>query len=101
MTLAPEHELVSQITTAEQKRSGCLYKKLQNVPKRTYGRCKTISGVFTGAYAEHPFTKEPIPVWIGDYVLAGYGTGAVMAVPCGDEDYALRISSKGKTECQL
>ena len=50
---------------------------------------KTISGVFTGAYAEHPFTKESIPVWIGDYVLAGYGTGAVMAVPCGDErDYA-------------
>lgn len=50
---------------------------------------KTISGVFTGAYAEHPFTKQPIPVWIGDYVLAGYGTGAVMAVPCGDDrDYA-------------
>ena len=49
---------------------------------------KTISGVFTGAYAEHPLTKEPIPIWIGDYVLAGYGTGAVMAVPCGDQrDY--------------
>ncbi|HBU77106.1 MAG TPA: leucine--tRNA ligase, partial [Muricauda sp.] len=45
-------------------------------------------GVFTGAYAEHPFTKEPIPIWIGDYVLASYGTGAVMAVPCGDQrDY--------------
>ena len=53
--------------------------------------------VFTGAYVEHPFTeKEPIPVWIGDYVLAGYGTGTVMAVPCGDErDYAFKISSKG------
>jgi leucyl-tRNA synthetase len=49
---------------------------------------KSISGVFTGAYAEHPFTKESIPIWIGDYVLAGYGTGAVMAVPCGDQrDY--------------
>ena len=49
---------------------------------------KTISGAFTGAYAEHPFTKEPIPIWIGDYVLAGYGTGAVMSVPCGDQrDY--------------
>ncbi len=49
---------------------------------------KTISGVFTGAYAEHPFSKEPIQIWIGDYVLAGYGTGAVMAVPCGDQrDY--------------
>ncbi|MBT8188411.1 MAG: class I tRNA ligase family protein, partial [Croceitalea sp.] len=48
----------------------------------------SISGVFTGAYAEHPFTKAPIPIWIGDYVLAGYGTGAVMAVPCGDQrDY--------------
>ncbi|NNF86596.1 MAG: leucine--tRNA ligase, partial [Winogradskyella sp.] len=49
---------------------------------------KTITGVFTGTYAQHPFTKEPIPIWIGDYVLAGYGTGAVMSVPCGDErDY--------------
>ena len=49
---------------------------------------KTVSGVFTGGYAEHPFTKKPIPIWIGDYVLAGYGTGAVMAVPCGDQrDY--------------
>ncbi|WP_395043017.1 class I tRNA ligase family protein, partial [Flavobacterium sp.] len=58
---------------------------------------KTISGVFTGAYAEHPFTKEPIPVWIGDYVLAGYGTGAVMAVPCGDErDYAFANFFKGQ-----
>ena len=46
---------------------------------------KTITGAFTGAYAEHPFTKEPIPIWIGDYVLASYGTGAVMAVPCGDQ----------------
>jgi leucyl-tRNA synthetase len=58
---------------------------------------KTISGVFTGAYAEHPFTKEPIPIWVGDYVLAGYGTGAVMAVPCGDErDYAFANHFKGK-----
>ena len=49
---------------------------------------KTISGVFTGAYAVHPLTQELIPIWIGDYVLAGYGTGAVMAVPCGDQrDY--------------
>jgi leucyl-tRNA synthetase len=52
--------------------------------------------VFTGAYAEHPLTKEPIPIWIGDYVLAGYGTGAVMAVPCGDErDYAFANFFKG------
>jgi len=58
---------------------------------------KTISGVFTGAYAEHPFTKEPVPIWIGDYVLAGYGTGAVMAVPCGDErDHAFANFFKGQ-----
>lgn len=91
MTLAPEHELVAKITTAEQKAAVEAY--IEATAKRSererMADVKTISGVFTGAYAEHPFTKEPIPVWIGDYVLAGYGTGAVMAVPCGDErDYA-------------
>lgn len=91
MTLAPEHDLVAQITTAEQKQAVEAY--VEATAKRSererMADVKTISGVFTGAYAEHPFTKEPIPVWIGDYVLAGYGTGAVMAVPCGDErDYA-------------
>ncbi|MFN3273009.1 MAG: leucine--tRNA ligase, partial [Cloacibacterium caeni] len=91
MTLAPEHDLVAQITTPEQKAAVDAY--VEATAKRSererMADVKTISGVFTGAYAEHPFTKEPIPVWIGDYVLAGYGTGAVMAVPCGDErDYA-------------
>ena len=91
MTLAPEHELVSQITTPEQKEAVSTY--ILATAKRSerdrMADVKTISGVFTGAYAEHPFTKEPIPVWIGDYVLAGYGTGAVMSVPCGDQrDYA-------------
>ncbi|THF48502.1 leucine--tRNA ligase [Flavobacterium supellecticarium] len=91
MTLAPEHELVTKITTPEQKQAVDAY--IEATAKRSerdrMADVKTISGVFTGAYAEHPFTKEPIPVWIGDYVLAGYGTGAVMAVPCGDErDYA-------------
>jgi leucyl-tRNA synthetase len=91
MTLAPEHELVAKITTPEQKAAVEAY--IEATAKRSererMADVKTISGVFTGAYAEHPFTKEPIPVWIGDYVLAGYGTGAVMAVPCGDErDYA-------------
>lgn len=91
MTLAPEHELVAQITTPEQKAAVESY--IEATAKRSererMADVKTISGVFTGAYAEHPFTKEPIPVWIGDYVLAGYGTGAVMAVPAGDErDYA-------------
>jgi leucyl-tRNA synthetase len=91
MTLAPEHELVSQITTPKQKKAVEQY--IEATAKRSererMADIKTISGVFTGMYAEHPFTKEPIPVWIGDYVLTGYGTGAVMAVPCGDErDYA-------------
>ncbi len=90
MTLAPEHELVSQITTPEQKAEVDAY--ILATSKRSerdrMADVKTISGAFTGAYAEHPFTKEPIPVWIGDYVLAGYGTGAVMSVPCGDQrDY--------------
>ena len=90
MTLAPEHELVSQITTPEQKADVDAY--ILATAKRSerdrMADVKTISGAFTGAYAEHPFTKEPIPVWIGDYVLAGYGTGAVMSVPCGDQrDY--------------
>ncbi|WP_396170929.1 leucine--tRNA ligase [Flavobacterium sp.] len=91
MTLAPEHELVAQITTAEQKAEVEAYieKTAKRSERERMADVKTISGVFTGAYAEHPFTKEPVPVWIGDYVLAGYGTGAVMAVPCGDErDYA-------------
>ncbi|MWW24687.1 leucine--tRNA ligase [Algibacter lectus] len=91
MTLAPEHELVAQLTTPEQKAEVDAY--ILATAKRSerdrMADVKTISGAFTGAYAEHPFTKEPIPVWIGDYVLAGYGTGAVMSVPCGDErDYA-------------
>ena len=91
MTLAPEHELVNQITTPEQKAAVQSYieKTAKRSERERMADVKTISGVFTGAYAEHPFTKEPIPVWIGDYVLVGYGTGAVMAVPCGDErDYA-------------
>lgn len=90
MTLAPEHELVSKITTAEQRDEVAAY--VEATAKRSerdrMADVKTISGAFTGAYAEHPFTKAPIPIWIGDYVLAGYGTGAVMSVPCGDQrDY--------------
>ena len=90
MTLAPEHDLVSKITTETQKNA------VQNYIKATAKRSerermadvKTISGVFTGAYAIHPFSGEKVQIWIGDYVLAGYGTGAVMAVPCGDQrDY--------------
>ncbi|GGE42230.1 leucine--tRNA ligase [Psychroflexus planctonicus] len=90
MTLAPEHELVSKITTAEQKEEVEAYIKAASLKSERdrMADVKSITGVFTGAYAEHPFTKEPIPIWIGDYVLASYGTGAVMAVPCGDQrDY--------------
>jgi len=90
MTLAPEHDLVPIITTTEQKEAVEAY--IKSTAKRSelerMADVKTISGVFTGAYALHPFSGKKIPIWIGDYVLAGYGTGAVMAVPCGDQrDY--------------
>ena len=90
MTLAPEHDLVKKITTPEQKEEVEAYvaATAKRSERERMADVKTVSGVFTGAYAEHPFTKEPVPIWIGDYVLAGYGTGAVMAVPCGDQrDY--------------
>ncbi|WP_028891776.1 leucine--tRNA ligase [Tenacibaculum sp. 47A_GOM-205m] len=90
MTLAPEHELVSRIVTDEQRKAVEEY--IEATAKRSerdrMADVKTISGVFTGAYALHPFTGKQVPIWIGDYVLASYGTGAVMAVPCGDQrDY--------------
>ncbi|NVK09690.1 MAG: leucine--tRNA ligase [Tenacibaculum sp.] len=90
MTLAPEHDLVAKITTAEQNEAVEAY--VEATAKRSerdrMADVKTISGVFTGAYALHPFTGKQVPIWIGDYVLASYGTGAVMAVPCGDQrDY--------------
>jgi leucyl-tRNA synthetase len=100
MTLAPEHPLVQEITTPEYqaKINEYILASSKRSERERMADVKTISGVFTGAYAEHPFTKEPIPVWIGDYVLAGYGTGAVMAVPCGDErDYAFANFFKGQS----
>ena len=87
MVLAPEHELVAKITTADQAIKIESYQKeaaLKSERDRM-SNVKTISGEFTGAYAIHPFTGESIPIWIGDYVLASYGTGAVMSVPCGDQ----------------
>lgn len=90
MVLAPEHELVSKITTAAQKAEVDAYVEAtaRRSERDRLSDVKTVSGVFTGAYALHPFTQKPLPVWIADYVLAGYGTGAVMAVPCGDQrDY--------------
>ncbi len=87
MTLAPEHELVAKITTPAQKAEVEAYVKAtsKRSERERMADVKTISGAFTGAYALHPFTGKQIPIWIGDYVLANYGTGAVMAVPCGDQ----------------
>ncbi len=90
MTIAPEHELVSKITTAVQKAVVEAYvdATAKRSERERMADVKTISGVFTGAYALHPFSGKKVPIWIGDYVLASYGTGAVMAVPCGDQrDY--------------
>ncbi len=91
VTLAPEHELVEKVTTAEQKKSVDEYvTAAKNRSERErQADVKKITGVFTGSYVEHPFTGKQIPIWVGDYVLAGYGTGAVMAVPAHDtRDFA-------------
>ena len=90
MTLAPEHPLVEIITIESQKAAVAAYvlATSRRSERERMADVKMITGVFTGAYVEHPFTKQLIPIWIGDYVLSGYGTGAVMAVPCGDQrDY--------------
>ena len=98
LTLAPEHPLVLQITTEEQRAEVEAY--ITATAKRSerdrMADTKTVSGAFTGAYAVHPLTGKQIPIWIGDYVLASYGTGAVMAVPAGDDrDYAFAKHFKG------
>jgi len=87
MVLAPEHDLVEKITTSQQKKEVEDYVKVakNRSERERMTEVKRVSGAFTGAYAIHPFTEEKIPVWIGDYVLAGYGTGAVMAVPSDDD----------------
>ncbi len=90
MVLAPEHELVSEITTDKYKAAVEKYQQQTSLKteRDRQADVKTISGAFTGAYAVHPFTGDKVEIWIADYVLAGYGTGAVMAVPCGDQrDY--------------
>lgn len=90
MVLAPESELVQQLTTPEQKAEVDAY--LDATKKRTERERiadRRVTGVFTGSYAVNPFTGDAIPVWVSDYVLAGYGTGAIMAVPAHDSrDYA-------------
>ena len=86
MVIAPEHELVTQLTTDTQKTAVEEYiAYVKSRSERERMAEKKISGVFTGSYALNPFNKKPIPIWISEYVLAGYGTGAIMAVPCGDE----------------
>ncbi len=87
MVLAPEHALVAEITTDDQREEIEAYQE-QTSRKSERDRMsdvKTVTGAFTGAYVEHPFTGEAVPIWISDYVLASYGTGAVMAVPSGDQ----------------
>ncbi|MFZ7145691.1 MAG: leucine--tRNA ligase [Bacteroidota bacterium] len=91
MTLAPEHEYVDIITTNDYKNEVNSYviEAKNRSERERMAEVKNITGVFTGAYAIHPFSGKHIPIWIGDYVLAGYGTGAVMAVPAHDSrDYA-------------
>jgi len=86
MVIAPEHELIEQITTAEQKQAVEEYiTYVKSRSDRERQAEKKISGCFTGAYAVNPFNGKQIPIWISEYVLAGYGTGAIMGVPCGDE----------------
>jgi leucyl-tRNA synthetase len=87
MVLAPEHELVSHLTTKEQKSDIENYQKwaASRSDVERMSEVKKVSGAFTGSYCVNPFNDEKIPIWIADYVLAGYGTGAVMGVPSGDQ----------------
>ncbi len=87
MVLAPEHPLVAALTTPEQAANVAEYRRQASTKSDVARQVedKTKTGVFTGSYATNPINGEQIPVWIADYVLMGYGTGAIMAVPCGDE----------------
>jgi leucyl-tRNA synthetase len=86
MVIAPEHEFVEEIKSAEQAKAVDEYiAYVKSRSERERMAEKKITGVFTGSYAINPFNGREIPIWISEYVLAGYGTGAIMAVPCGDE----------------
>ncbi|HMX37494.1 MAG TPA: leucine--tRNA ligase [Ferruginibacter sp.] len=87
MVIAPEHELIGKITTPEQQTAVNDYLKYvkSRSERERLAEAKTVTGCFTGAYAINPFDGRKIPVWTAEYVLAGYGTGAIMAVPCGDQ----------------
>lgn len=110
MVLAPDHHLVPQITTAAQKETIDQYiLETQRKTERDRMMNKTVSGAFTGAYALHPFHKKQIPIYIADYVLSGYGTGAIMAVPAHDDrdhDFAKKFNLEIKqviqpNDCQM
>ena len=87
MVLAPEHELVYKITTEAQKQEVEEYidKASKKSERERMTEVKKVSGVYTGGHVIHPFTGDKLQIWVADYVLAGYGTGAVMAVPSGDQ----------------
>ena len=87
MVLAPEHDLVAQITTDAQKEAVAAYLEYTNSrsERERISEVKEVTGAFTGAYATNPISGEKLPVWIGEYVLKDYGTGAIMAVPSDDE----------------
>lgn len=87
LVLAPEHELVNEITTTAQRGEMDAYLKYvkSRSDRERLAEVKQITGCFTGSYAVNPFSNKLIPIWAAEYVLAGYGTGAIMAVPCGDE----------------
>ncbi len=106
VTLAPEHELIEKITTSEykQKIDEYIHYAKNRSERDRISEVKKITGQFTGAYVIHPFTNEKIPVWIGDYVLAGYGTGAVMGVPAHDSRdhaFATHFAKEGLTVKQV
>jgi len=87
MVLAPEHPLVDKLTTDEQKQSVADYKKYVNSrsERERMSEVKEVTGAFTGAYAFNPITGKNLPIWISEYVLLDYGTGAIMAVPSDDD----------------
>ncbi len=87
MVIAPEHDLVVELTSEDQKTAveDYIAQAKAKTERDRMSDVKNITGVFTGSYIEHPFSGEKLPIWIADYVLAGYGTGAVMAVPSGDQ----------------
>ncbi|MEM6846311.1 MAG: leucine--tRNA ligase [Bacteroidota bacterium] len=90
ITLAPEHELISKLTTADQQEKVSAYVEtaVNRSERDRMADVKTVSGVFTGSYAINPLSGELVPIWVADYVLAGYGTGVVMGVPSSDDrDY--------------